>query len=288
MRQSGVEMVNPPPPDPGEAPSELYEARDGNGVVANPNEVIFPIIKQLDSGEFALIGTGFFITDNGIFATAKHVSLDVLDRDGNQCFPIGFMQFLPDNKYILRRILRCTSNTIADVAVGVAEPMLDPHTGSPIKNRVVPLSVVPPRIGAEVFTYAYPKTVTRLAPNPQLHFFPRFYDGRLEEFYPSGRDKVLMPAPCYRTSMTLYGGASGGPVIGPDGTVFGINSTGIDGSELPVSFVSRVNELLPLAIDNVLLPGSSEPSSVKVLELAQRGFVIFKPQLDAMIQQERL
>lgn len=201
------------------------------------SEAVFLIVKQEPDGQFQLIGTGFFIAENGVFATAKHVLMDVLDGDERQTHPIGLIQFLPGNQYILRPIDRCTSNTIADVSVGVAKPARHNITGEPLPNKIVTLTVVPPIPGARVATYAYPKTVAR---ESELHFFPAFYDGLMEEHFPDGRDKVIHPAPCYRTSIHVHGGASGGPVFRPDGDVFGINSTGIDGTD--VSFVSRVDE----------------------------------------------
>ena len=209
--------------------------------------------------------------------------MDVIDRNGHQQYPIFIVHFVPGKGHVLRRVLRCTSNTVADVAVGVAAQKIDPRTGTTLKNRVAVLSVLRPSIGEEVFTYAYPKTIISLEPKNEIHFSPRFYDGRLEEVYPDGRDTCMMPAPCYRTSIALYSGASGGPVFGSHGAVFGINSSGIDGEQPAVSFVSRVNELFPLAIDDVVLPGDPAPSSVKIQELAERGFVVVVPPIKEVI-----
>lgn len=151
------------------------------------SEAVFPIVKLESEGQFRLIGTGFFIAENGVFATAKHVLMDVFDEGDRQTHPISFIQFLPDNRYILRPVLRCTSNTIADVSVGVAAPGHHNTTGAPLPNKIVTLTVVPPIPGARVATYGYPKTVAR---ESELHFFPAFYDGLMEEHFPDGRDKV--------------------------------------------------------------------------------------------------
>ena len=83
------------------------DAVDGDGNVIEPNKAIFPIIKENSHGDFYLIGTGFFITNSGIFVTAKHVLLDVIDKNGEQTHPIFLIQFLGDG-YIKRPILRCT------------------------------------------------------------------------------------------------------------------------------------------------------------------------------------
>ena len=47
------------------------EFRDGAGNSANPAECIFPIFQQNDSGLWKPLGTAFFISSNGFFATAK-------------------------------------------------------------------------------------------------------------------------------------------------------------------------------------------------------------------------
>src|SRR5690348_4236674 len=52
------------------------EFRDGAGNSANPAECIFPIFQQNDSGLWKPLGTAFFISSNGFFATAKHVLTD--------------------------------------------------------------------------------------------------------------------------------------------------------------------------------------------------------------------
>jgi hypothetical protein len=239
----------------------------------DPNEVIFPIVQQEPNGLFRLIGTGFFITDDGLFASAKHVLLDVIDEAGNQTAPIGLVQFLPGDHYLLRPILRCVSHDLADVAVGVAAPITD-NTGAPLKNKLLTLSTEHSLVGAPVATYAYPKTVFRGERPQELHFYPAYFEGRIEAYFASGRDRVVMPAPCFQTSMHVHGGASGGPVFGPNGAALGINSTGYDGTDC--SFVSRIADILPLRVSGLITPRSSSSRDVVVQELADDGFVIVR------------
>jgi hypothetical protein len=64
-----------------------------------------------------LVGTGFFITTNGLFVTARHVLMDdVFDLAGRQRYPIGLIQFVDPNIYIQRPVLRCAPHRVADVA----------------------------------------------------------------------------------------------------------------------------------------------------------------------------
>lgn len=261
------------PPLGGEAPAGSIQMRTGDGAAADPGSAIFPIMK--DNGEnYELIGTGFFISTNGVFATAKHVLKDVIGRNNEQLAPIFMVHFLPENTAVLRPILRCCLHDQADVAVGVVAPMVHGTTKGPLRSKAVSLTRQLPQIGDRCSTYAYPNTVVH--PPASIHFFPAFYMGAITESYPTGRDRFILPAPCFQTSMTIHGGASGGPVFGPDGKVFGINSTGVKGESgiEAISFVSRVVDLLPLVVEDVSIPGRSH-ASVTIQELSSLGFIPF-------------
>jgi hypothetical protein len=259
-------------PIAGQAPAGRYRARAGDGKHADLGHAIFPIVTQREDGIFEPIGTGFFVAENGIFLTAAHVVTAVLDNDGNVTGPFGLFQFLPGGQYYVRPIHRATRHLVADVAVGVAVPMHHNTTGAPMPNQLLTLATAPPSLGSPVCTYAYPKT-TVVGGKPQtIHFEPAYFDGTLLEHFPQGRDRVVLPGPCFRTSMVIHGGASGGPVIGQNGAVFAINSTGFKDDE--VSYVSCVSAALDLAIPEVKLPGDASPRSTTLRELVERGFAL--------------
>lgn len=142
----------------GEAPKQLYRAYTGEGAVVEPDEVIFPILRQEPSGDLYLVGTGFFIAENGIFVTAKHVVTSVFDHRGVPTQPLGILQFGPSDTYYQRPVHRCTRHPIADVAVGVAWPMRHKTTGRPLPNKLFTLATSPPPTGSLIATYAYPKS----------------------------------------------------------------------------------------------------------------------------------
>ena len=254
----------------GQAPANRYRANAGDGNDADLGHAIFPIVSQRVDGTFIAIGTGFFVAENGVFITAAHVVTAVLDDHGNVTGPFGLFQFLSGGQYYVRPIHRATRHLVADVAVGVAVPMHHKATGAPMPNKVLTLAAVPPPLASVVCTYAYPKT-TVLSGKPQVvHFEPGYFDGTLLEHFPLGRDRVILPGPCFRTSMVIHGGASGGPVIGPNGSVFAVNSTGFDDDD--VSYVSCISATLDLSIPDVIFPGDASPRTTTLRELTERGF----------------
>ena len=261
-----------PPPLSGQAPRDKFKAQTGDGDPIEPQHAIFPIMSQLPSGEFRPIGTGFFVANNGVFLTAAHVIDDVLDEDGEPTAPFGIFQFAANNKYLLRPILRTNQHRIADVAVGVTAPMTHDVTGEPLKNKVLIVAGRQPTVGEPVCTYAYPKTEVAIGKVQRINFRPAFFEGKVTEFLPDGRDRVLLPGPCYRTSIVVHGGASGGPVFSSDGSVFGINSTGFEDDE--ISYISCVADSLSLRIRGVVLPGNTSPKSVSLQDLCDAGFIV--------------
>ena len=276
MTDSTDDMPKSPPIPhlPGEAALDRYEIRTARGELIDPVHGIFPIVRYDRDGYLYLLGTGFFISTNGLFATARHVLMDTFDSKGRERYPIGIVQFLPDHTFIKRPILRCASHSVADVAVGVAAPMNDPN-GKPITNPAVGITPMHPGMGSRVVTFAHPKNSNSIVGDVQrFEVRPAFYDGDIIDYFPHGRDRVMLPAPCYQTSIVMHGGASGGPVFSREGGVFGLNSSGIDGTD--ISFVSRINEIFDLVIDDVQL-GTDLPRSVSVLEIARAGHIVVRP-----------
>ncbi len=277
IRSMSADAPIPFPPElPGEAAPGAYGVRNRDGVPTDPGLVVFPIVRYDERGRLHLIGTGFFIATSGLFLTARHVLMDVFDSRGCQRYPIGIVQFLAGNIYLQRPILSCARHLTADVAVGVAAPMRRNQDGSPLANPVLTLTTVPPALGTRIVTFAYPKhlNLNHDDGGQRVHFTPTYYDGYVQEYLPNGRDRSMLPGPCYRTNIIIHGGASGGPVFCPSGSVFGVNSTGFEGTD--VSYVSRIDEIFELVVDDAVIDGAPA-RSVPVIELARAGHIVVSP-----------
>jgi|GEM_PF-539556 len=257
---------------PGEERSGRYSFRNIDGQPRLQTDAIFPIFKNGEDGECHLVGTGFFITHNGVFVTAKHVLKDAFDRDGNSTHALNVGHIGPSG-FAMRRIFGFSSHPAGDLAVAVAQPFFHNDTGEPLLNSRLILSMIPPSIGDPVVTYAYPNSfaVQKSEKSQDIHCNSAYYNGHIEELLPHGNGGKIEGA-CFRTTIHLHGGSSGGPVFGRHGNVIGINSSSLAPD---ISYITRINEVLLLDVRDVILSESEGPRSVGILTLAKLGHVLF-------------
>ena len=224
--------------------------------------IVFPIIKALFYPEgvevHKIIGTGFFLDENGIFLSARHIfqgrgsALDKEYADGFAVYCVHAVNF--ESKYVVRYIdinsIKTREDT--DVAIGKVETN---QFGRPNKNitedelkKTAHLNYVSGEnvaVGTKIFTVAHPLTDVSNVSKGRINIDVRSkaYEGRITKHHPVSRDAGLISWPCYETDMEVKGGASGGPVFlsGKDGVIFAINCTGTD----PHMF-SHVSSLAPI------------------------------------------
>lgn len=258
----------------GSSDSSKFAVSDDLGRLANPMEAIVPICKQSEQG-WRLIGTGFYISTNGILASAKHVLTSVFSQ-GKQTGNIVCFHFEAEGRYLIRPLTWGYTHNSADVGLALGADATHNKSGSLLQNKILRLSKKPLNVGDSIFTYAYPATLVEPGPPQKITFSPRFYEGTVEEVLSNGRDK-MMPGPCYRSSLVVHGGASGGPVFNDEGLVVGINCTAIDfGSGAPeVSYLSWIHPVLEMTLPKVRLSDTEESHEISVARLAELGHVVF-------------
>lgn len=239
---------------------------EGHGIEGT--SAIFPIFTQTE-GALRFLATGFFIAKNGVFATAKHVVVE----DNPYRAPIKNLMIVhlyTPGHYIFRPVMRLNVHKNADVAIGVLAPMSHNKTGAQLENKVLRLTTRTPAEGSIAATFAYPNTVvdknqmsTTIRTDTSWHF------GRVIQHLERGRDSTFLPNECYRTDIVIPFGASGGPIADKNGLVFGVNSTGFQGTT--DSYVSSIRCIFELRV-----PGSDGPEGEidpTVGELGKKGFV---------------
>lgn len=240
---------------------------------ANLRYAVVPILKTNGENAVESLGTGFFVSSNGLFVTAKHVLMDVVGKDGLPKAALFVEQFLPGDKCLHRNIFRFFAHNIADLAIGMLNPMRDRNTNGLLVNSILSLTHDVPYVGDPIITFAYPHTeVVESGGQNSVYVNPAEYVGGIVETFPNGRDRVMLPSPCYRTNMKIPHGASGGPVFDKKGNVFGVNSTGIDGTD--DSFVSAIGPFFSMEIDSASVSGMAEGGRISMAALEKLGKIL--------------
>lgn len=248
-----------------------FFTNDGHRVQGQ--EVVFPILAvRADPLETTCIGTGFFISNSGIFATAAHVVRDVLGPDGVQTAGLAICQFTPPDDFRMRRITQVAVHTVADVAIGATESLFERETGRLGTNKMLPLTGQIPNLGDRIATWAYPNShANRTSDRTVIRLIPKLYVGTIKAEHRQGRDSVLLPGPCYETDMCIEGGTSGGPVMNEEGRVFAINSSSFDGA--PVSYISHIQRIGGLTLRDCRTEDGENHDSITISALIERNHI---------------
>lgn len=227
-----------------EIPPRIF--KDSLGNLLDPTEVVFPILTgDFETGQYEFVGTGFFIHTHGGFLTAKHV---MYKKNGTPINPFYALQII-QGRAVIRKISHWSTHKTTDIAIGLLVPKKHENgvwVSDPITVTPLSLNMEKPKIGDVVRTFAYPLSKVVLDEGQQIASLNKnWQEGVIEEVFPNGRDKTFLPDICYQTSLTIKGGASGGPVL-LNGGVIGVNSTGYD--EIPVSYITPLDNLYGMSV----------------------------------------
>jgi S1-C subfamily serine protease len=247
--------------------------RDGRGEPADGTAAFFPIIQRLDGQPWVPIATGFFISHNGLFVTAKHV---VVDERGELLPELAGIHLLrSENRIIVRSAVKVRVHPKADVAVGFLYDQEFAAGRGQTLNKAFESTRNVPDVGDRVVMIAFPNSeLTESSESFRLKFETAVSSGVIDEYHPGGRDSVMLPGRCFQTDMDIQSGASGGPVASGSGAVFGINSTGMNGA--PVGYVSSVLDVLELEIGPISLPSGEIRERMTVADAVEVGLVVMK------------
>jgi len=254
---------------------------NGSGQTVQGQEAVIPICTFDDHNGLICIGTGFFISVYGVFATAAHVVEHILDpdgnppvdKDGNSLAGLCTFHFIPPNQFIPREINYVVYSKRDDVAVGTVNNFLDQNTGKPFRNKVMTLTTRVPEVGSNIASWAYPNSeATFDGKKGSLSIWPKVYEGKIEDEHREGRGGIL-PGRCYQTNLGFEGGASGGPVFEENGQVFAVNSSAFDGIAKDLAYVSHIQPIGGLKLARVQIKDGVEKENIAIHELISQGFV---------------
>jgi hypothetical protein len=260
----------------GEADPNSWDFVAPHGPLPNPVGHTFPLLTHDSAGVWRLIGTGFYISGDGLFVTAKHVIEEVWVQDRQVC-PLVILHLCSDSglfgpqEYLLRPLMQCWVGDRADVALGVAAQVTHNVTGEILSHWSWPLSWTEPETAVRASTYAFPNHSIELTGTHQtFHFQPDLYSGIIQEAG-NFRDRVLVPYAYMHVDFRIHGAASGGPVVGPNGSVIGVNCRYMEPNGPGVT--AQIRCLEGAYIDDVVLTREDTPRRITFSELVSAGAV---------------
>ena len=231
---------------------------------------VFPILKCYPDETFEPVGTGFFISPVGLFVTAKHVFLDMVERDGSVRSFLVIAHLLREGEMMIRSVSKLFIHGTTDIAVGFAKPT-DIDNETYIFNCSLMLDFSWPVCAQAISSISFPNTIRAKQADLEVILCSDFHtEGWIAKLYRHGRDRTFLPGPCYETSMQIYGGSSGEPVFGPSGRVIGVNSTGYD--EFAVSHFIPVSEIIGIDISGVRL-SSNRDNDLSIADMVERDLI---------------
>lgn len=259
------------------SPDDWYIGSDHNPL-PNPVGHTFPILTHDSNGQWSLIGTGFYISSDGLFVTAKHVIEEVLENS-IQVKPIVILQLYSEigpglfgsQSSFLRPIIQCWLGKESDMALGIAATMINNESGNPLTHYSWKMSWNMPTQGSTVSTLAFPNHEFEQTETVQtLHSAPDAYMGIFEDAN-DYRDRVKIPFPYLQIGTRIHGGASGGPIFDHTGSVIGVNSTYIEPTG--PGYGVQIRCLQNAFLENGMLIEETVPRRIEFHELVSSGAV---------------
>lgn len=211
---------------------------------------IAPIFRiDLSTKKMHLIGTGFWITDNGHLVTARHVIQDNMNSAGSDLGPIFALQTFPDRSFNVRSLSRSDLHPHFDLALSetVCAPQSKDLPTTPLTLSLEELEVLDPVCSFAVLSHDHlssdedSATIYKfqgsmisnftLKAEP-LNFAVQFSIGEVKTIFEEKRDSVMLNFPCIETNVPIYGGNSGGPLLDQRGRICGVHCTSFDGDRI--------------------------------------------------------
>lgn len=250
------------------------------------SEIALRLVVNFYSDAPEVVGTATVMCHH-LLVTAKHVFRGIWDSEPITAEPrvtidkhVVALQVLPGREYAVWNV----TEGIADPASDIALLRLgsDPAGSSNNCHRWKQPYINPfaPEVGERVAAFGYRHGRVRVSNNAQgshhvdLDDEPITSVGVIRQIFEWGRDRVMLPFPCYRVSARFDGGMSGGPVFDETGCMCGIVCNNLDGSHLdgePVSHVTTLWPLFRLIVDADRGAGYPRGIRYPALELARGG-----------------
>jgi hypothetical protein len=254
------------------------------------SEFALRVVVEFEGWQLYVVGTASLIAGH-LAITARHVLEHVVRTYGAKRkseknveidgYTLRLYQVLPGPIYRVWNVYTawpCTSD-IAILHLGLWRTSSPEET---IEWKQPRLRVLPPPVGEKVVAFGYRESKIQVTEGPdgqhhiQLNDRPTTSIGTITQVYPSGRDRVFLPFPCFEVEARFDPGMSGGMVIDEAGALCGLICASLQHSDLAASPVSYVASLWPMLTTEISADrGNKYPRGVTypMIDLAIDGLI---------------
>ena len=209
------------------------------------------------------IGTCFAVTNDGLCMTAKHLIDEIpYDADGIIVGNLGALYLDPTKEidtsdlfggFIPMHRMHC--NASIDIALMHLNLPMNTDTGERLPLPANRLALELPNVDDRLIAFGYEEGEWQLDEDGGRTLSQTFTasTGFVANLHPTGRDRVILPTPCFQTSASFRSGMSGGPVINENGFVVGVISTGFEMTEgeEPISYATPVAPAMGISLPGI-------------------------------------
>lgn len=254
------------------------------------SEIALRVLVEFEGGETHVIGTATVIAGN-LAITAKHVLEDILSRFGAQMkaalhaevrgYAVRLYQVMRGPIYRVWNVRTAWYSTETDIAFLhlALFKTSDPH--GTVEWRTPKLRCMPPPVGQKIIAFGFRESEAKVTPNAdgsyhlELNDKPTTSIGEVKKIYPEGRDKCLLPFPCYQVNARIDPGMSGGLVVDEWGAVCGLVCASFSAGSAGEEAVSHIVTLWPMLRTLISADRDGHPKGVTypVIDLALDGLL---------------
>lgn len=224
------------------------------------SEFALRVVVERPNWNLVVVGTATLITGH-LAVTARHVLEYALQTFGFKArsateavidsFELKLYQVLPGPIYRFWRVHTVwpTASDIAILHLGLDRTTVP---GETINWKSLRLRVMPPPVGQKVVAFGYHSGKIEVTESPDgthhiaLNDRPTTSIGTIRQIYPTGRDRVMLPFPCYEIEAQFDPGMSGGMVIDETGALCGLICASLQQNDVDAPPISYVASLWPM------------------------------------------
>ena len=260
---------------------------------APTSELALRLVVDFYSDTPVVVGTATIVCRHLLLTAAHVIKAEALLRDSNPpdasspeavtrlAHSLSAVQVLPGPEYVVWEVISAIAHKTSDIALlHVSGNPKRSHPENPLHRSAPIVNPFAPSVGERIAAFGYRKGQVRASTNdaggPHIEMNDEFMSsvGVVREIYKGGRDRAMLPFPCYRVSARFDAGMSGGPVYDEYGALCGLVCANLEGSHRvgePISYVTMLWPLFTLYLDGDR--GDDYPRGIRypAIELARDG-----------------